>query len=237
MCSACEGLLIHLSTPIQPTPSVHLSSPTTSNNNNKPDPPQQPALNISSPLSALTCNIHQLQGITCFVCDQRKEKKFGGKILIGKWREIKFCKKAELKDKNCRLLVEQAIDAQAKLVSESTDQPPGGFSGGGGDDDDDDYEKEQDEAGVCGCDGFANDSAKPCNAKPFSPVIRYITADQAVKHFCKAAHLIRYLLHYHTCKRAQVPTNKRKKLDAPLPAPLSTPPYSSTQASNAVDTQ
>ena len=198
-------------TPASPAPATHQSpvtptSPHCNINNN-----HQCADNCNSNKprqseSLCACNPEQLLGFTCFVCDKKKEKKIPGTLAIGKYRQIRFCKKGELTDPVTRKAIETAIDQQVLLVKEN-DAPPLV-----NDDSDSDTDGESDNDELCYCDGYRDTHGSECNVDPFKPILTFTTLDNTRLAFCKASHLTRYLVrHYTALSKGKQSTSSRKR--------------------------
>ena len=92
-CPGCQGKRTHPKSEEKSSKSSSSSSssntPANSSNNNNTD-----NNNVDT-----TCqrNPDQLCEMSCFFCDQRKEKKIPRHTQIGRFREIKFCKKGKIK--------------------------------------------------------------------------------------------------------------------------------------------
>jgi len=90
-CNSCEGKCAHPNAIT--TPNSKSSSNSNSNSASSSSPIQSDPKNDKKP------NPDQLQGITCFICDLKKEHAFDGvTITIGRYREIRLCKKNHIKN-------------------------------------------------------------------------------------------------------------------------------------------
>lgn len=147
-------------------------------------------------------------GHTCFVCDKKKEKKIPGILAIGKYRQLRFCKKSELSEPHICKTVEAVIDKQMDLIC-ARDILPVGFDADGSKSETDD----EAHLNLCTCDRYRDINARPCITDPFKPLLTFTTQDGVVLNFCKASHLTRYLIRHYTSLskgKATTPTKKKK---------------------------
>jgi hypothetical protein len=184
LCDTCKGTTLHSGN----------SHPHTSS---KVHTQPLPAITIPQQATVLEPNADQLRGQTCFYCDQKKEKTLpAGKdeLNIGRWRTIKFCQKGEIREAQKRTAIEKAIDAEIATVREG-DKPPIT----------DEYqssqpEEQQEEEDDVECDGYRDEAGTQVCTTTFKPILTIKVSGGKDKHFCKASHLIRYLIKHHTTK-------------------------------------
>jgi hypothetical protein len=103
-------------------------------------------------------NADQLHGKTCLCCDEQKEKALppgANELKIGKHRTIRIYTKQEMREAHMCKALEEAIDAEVKIVRETNDRPPDGVMLDSQDSQDNEVVPEK-----VGCSGFKDEKGE-----------------------------------------------------------------------------
>ena len=201
LCDDCKGVNSHSQPPVvTPPPST--------------PKPALPPTSIPAVPKIIERNADQLRGVTCFYCDEKKEKKVPqgqDEMMIGAHRKIKLCMKSELREPLKRHAIEKAIDAEFEIVAGKDDPPPttkGSFT----DSQPQDEESAQEEE-LVGCSGYLDEACeKQCRIgnneqlygtdgddrfKPILAYTQYTPRETLTFYFCKGSHMMRFVNKLH----------------------------------------
>jgi hypothetical protein len=159
----------------------------------------------------------RLQGKACIFCGTKKSASNAAfdYIHLGQYRKLMICKKSHLieesKDNELSLTKFQVIiDEELALIKENGDSKTNMLMSGS-------QEEIHGEESIginrdIKCCGFCNlENLEECTR--MGSIYFYIDGSNGKKHFCKASHLVRYLVHHH-CAHGKKKSKKIKKKDA-----------------------
>jgi hypothetical protein len=120
----------------------------------------------------------------------------------------RICKKTELKEDATRRIIERAIDAEHDRVRQSEDATP-------------DWNSDNDTSSGSPttpfvplddelCDGYHDNNGERKCLGPCSGYLYFTNHDGTTFHFCKASHMMRYIVKHHTGKRGNAGAKRRR---------------------------